>query len=312
MSKPVGNIASVAKRTGKVALQNVSIQVLVVPAVNGFEKISMMALAALEIFDSLALLVAGDRAAVIGHDHISTLAVDDHADAGELGNFELVDDIDNTRKGIHALFSFALVRFPGRQTAHFEDKRRFGIIMKNDLRIRRGAVINVANAAADSEDAWRKFVFAEEPACNVHLVDSLVAQIAIACWPHPMPIVVQPFAHERLHRRGTAPEIIIDPVRDWLRTIDFSNAGPPLVTKTAGNQNLSQVAGLHPLNCFANPGAGTALRSCLHNFVVRARELNELPAFPNVVTNRLFYIDIFAGLNSPNRRQGVPMIRRGD
>src|SRR5438128_10810231 len=42
-----------------------------------------------------------------------------------------------------------------------------------------------------------------------------------------------------------------------------------------------------------------------------ARRFDQLPAFPNIVANRLFDIDVLAGLNGPNRAEGMPMVGRG-
>src|SRR5438477_529743 len=310
MSKPVGNIASVAKRTGKVALQNVSIQVLVVPAVNGFKEISVMTFAATELFDDVPLFFIRIGVAIVGHDDGAAFAFNDHSHAFASESRD-VFALEGAARCAHQIIHILLI-LRARQAADFEDQGRFLVIMKNDLRIRRGAVVDVAEAAAETEDARRKLVLAQEPAGDIHLVNALISQIAVARIPNPMPIVMEALAHERLHRGRAAPEIVVDAGRNWLRSIDLADAGTPLVAKPARDKNFSEIAGLHPLDSLANSGAGTALRSCLHNFVVRARELNELPAFPNVVTNRLFYIDIFARLNSPNRRQGVPMIRRGD
>src|SRR2546430_7163267 len=101
-------------------LENVGVQIFVVPAVDGFEEISMVALAAFENFDPLALLVAGDRAAVIRHDDVATFAVNNDSDAPYLGNFQLFDgrNVQLFNGGnscilqtIDALLRFALLGF---------------------------------------------------------------------------------------------------------------------------------------------------------------------------------------------------------
>src|SRR5437773_7319023 len=123
--------------------------------------------------------------------------------------------------------------------------------MKNDLRIRRGAVVDIAEAATETEDARRKLVLAQEPAGNVHLVNALISQIAVSGVPNPMPIVMEAFAHERFHRGRAAPEIVVDARRDWLRTIDLADARTALVAKAARDENFAEVAGLNPFNGFA-------------------------------------------------------------
>ena len=46
--------------------------------------------------------------------------------------------------------------------------------------------------------------------------------------------------------------------------------------------------------------------------IVRRRRLHELPAFPHIVRDGLFHIDILAGLDGPDGGERVPVIRRGD
>src|SRR5438046_9925617 len=124
--------------------------------------------------------------------------------------------------------------------------------MKNDLRIRRGPVVDIAEAAAETEDARRKLVLAQEPAGNVHLVNALISQIAVSGVPNPMPIVMEAFAHERFHRRRAAPEIIVDAGRNWLRAVHFADARTALVAKAARDQNFAEVACLDPFDGLTN------------------------------------------------------------
>src|SRR3954447_15922003 len=56
----------------------------------------------------------------------------------------------------------------------------------------------------------------------------------------------------------------------------------------------------------------TLLRADLHYAVEPSGRADELLAFPMVVGERLFHVDVLARLARPNSRQRVPMIARGD
>ena len=55
-----------------------------------------------------------------------------------------------------------------------------------------------------------------------------------------------------------------------------------------------------------------ALRADLHHAAVLACRGHHLPALPDVVGERLFHVDVLAGLARPYGRQGVPVVGRGD
>src|SRR5262249_2368629 len=48
----------------------------------------------------------------------------------------------------------------------------------------------------------------ESPPCQVNLMDTLVAEVTIACVPDPVPVVMKTVARKRLHRSGTSPQIV--------------------------------------------------------------------------------------------------------
>ena len=60
------------------------------------------------------------------------------------------------------------------------------------------------------------------------------------------------------------------------------------------------------------PGIAAALRAGLADPVVLAGRLDDAPAFADVVADRLFDVDVLAGLHGPDGGQGVPVVRRGD
>ena len=55
---------------------------------------------------------------------------------------------------------------------------------------------------------------------------------------------------------------------------------------------------------------GAALGADLHQAVVLPRGVDHLPAFPDVMRERLLHVDVPARLAGPDRRQGVPVLHR--
>ncbi|MBA7558073.1 hypothetical protein ES705_50862 [subsurface metagenome] len=64
-------------------------------------------------------------------------------------------------------------------------------------------------------------------------MDSLVAKVAVAGVPDPVPVAMQLPAHQGFVRGGTAPEVVVDVARDRGRLIDLAYAGAILDTQTS-------------------------------------------------------------------------------
>ena len=103
--------------------------------------------------------------------------------------------------------------------------------MEDDLRIGRIPGVVVPESTADAKDSRRKGRFAQKPTGNVHLMNSLVAEIAGARVEVPMPIVmriarslrVASRSIERLVRRWAEPKIAINCAGKRERRIAFTN-----------------------------------------------------------------------------------------
>src|SRR5262249_21949335 len=146
----------------------------------------------------------------------------------------------------------------------------------------------------------------------VHLVDALVAQVAVAVVPGPVPVVVQVLALERILRGGTAPQIVIDALGNRLLAVDLADRAARLVAEAAGDADLAELAGTDVFHRLPHAGHRAALRAGLANLFVLAGRLDDPPAFADVMADRLFHVDVLAGLQGPDGRQGVPVIGRGD
>src|SRR5207253_9965503 len=115
----------------------------------------------------------------------------------------------------------------------------------------------------------------ESPAGHVHFVDALVAYVAVAGIPDPVPVVVKAVSGERLHGRGTRPQVVVDARRDrLLRRV--SDRVAPFVAQAAGQVEVAEQAIPHFLDAFAHASARAALRAVLDNAVIFVRGAHEL------------------------------------
>ena len=177
--------------------------------------------------------------------------------------------------------------------------------MENDLGVGRGAVVVVAEPAADAEDTAGESGFAEEPAGEVHLVDALVADVAVAGGPDPVPIVVEVFAAERVFWGRTTPDIVIDGGRDGLGAGGLADARAAFVAKAASEDDFTEVTILKPLTGLLDAGVGADLDAGLDDAVIFAGGLDELATFPDVVGDGFLDVNIFAGLDGPDGGEGI-------
>src|SRR5215813_5560247 len=122
----------------------------------------------------------------------------------------------------------------GQQAAYLEDQLTVAVVENANLRVGGLAVVDVAEATADAESRAAQLVLAQAPAGDVHLVDALAAQVAVAVVPDPVPIVVdravpRVVAHRRLVRRRATPEVEVHRLGRLLGTAHLADAGPRLV-----------------------------------------------------------------------------------
>ena len=198
------------------------------------------------------------------------------------------------------------------QAAGFEDQRGVRVIEIDDLRVGRVAGVFVAEAAADADRTRGELVFAEEPAGDVHLMDALVAHVAVAGVPVPMPIVVDAGTIEILLLGRAAPEVVIERRGNLQRRFEFADAEPRLVAGAERVLDLAELAAADEGDGILEALAGARLGAALHEAVVLAGGLDHLPAFPDVVRDGLLDVDVLAGLSGGDGDPGMRVIRRGD
>src|SRR5207248_8192146 len=109
--------------------------------------------------------------------------------------------------------------------------------------VRRLPLVLVAEPAADAEDRARQRPVLDGPAGDVHLVNALVADVAVAEIPEPVPVVVDEVGVEVLLRRGPGPDVEIDLLRR-LRHRPDADALARLVAQGPRHQQLAELPGM--------------------------------------------------------------------
>src|SRR5205807_141171 len=148
------------------------------------------------------------------------------------------------------------------------------------------------------------------PAGYIHLVNALVAEVAVAGVPEPVPVVVITIAGELMDGRGTVPEVVIEPGGHRLDRLAADGVAP-LETETAREIHVADQAVAHLLDSFLDGLRGADLAALLAHLVVLAGGGDDLLRLEHVVRARLLHVNVFAGLHAPNRHQGMPVVRGG-
>src|SRR5262249_27766371 len=141
------------------------VEVLDLPAAHGLGEVAVVVALRVELLDLLAVQVVGHATLVVRADHVALLAVEDVADRAAAQAVRL-------------------------QAAHLEDELAVAVVEDADLRVGRLAVIDIPEPAADADDGARELALLQAPPGLVHLVDALVAEVAVAVVPDPVPVVV--------------------------------------------------------------------------------------------------------------------------
>src|ERR1700722_13786237 len=98
----------------------------------------------------------------------------------------------------------------GLEASDFEDELGITVIHHTDLSIGRLALVAITEAATYTENRLRQSCTGglsirthcgDQPAGFIHLVDTLVADVAVTKIPKPMPVVVDQILMVRLLRR---------------------------------------------------------------------------------------------------------------
>src|SRR6266436_7056000 len=113
----------------------------------------------------------------------------------------------------------------GLQSTDFEDQLAIAVIEDANLGVGRLAVVDVTESPADANDTLGQLIFFKPPTSNVHFVDALIAQVAVAVVPKPMPVIVDGamfgLAMGRLEWSRSAPEVVVHSLGRLLSAVHF-------------------------------------------------------------------------------------------
>ncbi len=257
-TQAVGDVTGMAEGGGEVTFEDIGGEVGVFTGADGLDPVGVVGAAAGPFFDFLAVFIEGGGVGIGGDDHGTAFAVDDDADA-------------------------CAAVFVGFEAADFEDEGSGGVVVEDELCIGGFAVVGVAESAADGEDARGEVVFAEDPTGDVHLVDALVAEVAGACSPDPVPVVVEAFSAEGVGGCGSTPEVVVEGGWEGLRAVGFADGGAGLVAEAAGEGDFAEVSLVEPFDGVDESAGGAALGAGLDDAVVFSGGLDGFSAFEDVV-----------------------------
>src|SRR5207244_296522 len=100
-----------------------------------------------------------------------------------------------------------------------------------------------------------------------------------------------------------------------LAVIDVTEAAAHALDRAAqgaGDADGAEPAVAQELDGRLAAAAGADLGAGLADLVGAAGDVDAAPALPDVVADRLFDVDVLAGLHGPDGRQRMPVVGRGD
>ncbi len=140
----------------------------------------------------------------------------------------------------------------------------------------------------------------------------LIAKVAVAGNPIPVPVVVKIFANRHDIRRGAGPEVEIKARRQRRGRIDEADAFAPLVADGVGHFDVADLSAPDEVDRLPHAGHAAALGPHLADAAELAGPLRDHADLFDVVAARLLDIHILAGLHRPHGHHGMPVIRSGD
>ena len=139
----------------------------------------------------------------------------------------------------------------------------------------------------------------------------LVADLAVAEVPEPMPVVVDQILVVGLLRRGSKPKVEVQSRRRLHRRFE-GDAPPRLAGIAVRNQQTAVLAAADRRHLPGANGGGAILRAVLDDAIVFSRRFDQVAALGNVMAARFFDVRVLARLAGPNAQKRVPMGWRGD
>ena len=274
VAQAIADVAQMAQGAGEMPFFDVCVQIAELATLHRFDEVGVVVTATFEIIHKLAIGTEGNA---------TTIAITDDIAIGAHPN--IADPC-----------SLIMRRF---QAAHFKDQFAsfLGIIEQAQLRVGGLCRINISHPSAHTPDRIRQSLDVEAPAGFVHLVDTLVPQVAVARVPEPVPVVMDADAVQRFHRSGAAPEVKVQRIGYLQVSRRVADAATRFVAQAIRQLDGTDLAGMNEVHHLLHAFIRSALSTRLDDLVVLACHLDNASAFTDIVADRLFDIYIFAGLD---------------
>src|SRR5262249_54182468 len=147
--------------------------------------------------------------------------------------------------------------------------------------------------------AYLRGIFhAKSPTRHIHLVYALIAQVAVAVVPEPMPVIVKAVAREGMLGRRTLPKVVVHAIRHRFDGLAADCTGA-FETQSTGHVDVADQAIAHLPDSFPSDSR-SLLRPVLDHAVVLLRRRHHLPGLEHIVSARLFDVHVLAGLTCPD------------
>src|SRR5262249_9807300 len=161
---------------------------------------------------------------------------------------------------------------------------------QGDLGIGGLAAIIETESPANADRARSRLVLSQRQAANVDNMHPVIAHLAIAGIPEPVPFVMQLVAHQRAVGSRTAPAIIVYRGRHSVWRRDFADACARSINQGVRETDRPELAVMQLFKGAPQQLTGTILRADLDHAPVLAGGGDHLLTFPEVVGKGFFDI----------------------
>src|ERR1039457_6859044 len=199
----------------------------------------------------------------------------------------------------------------GIEAADFELQLLVAEVEGGELGVGGFLVVGVEVLAAGGDHALGPRDFAQAAARVIHLMHALIADVAVAGVPEPVPVVLEAQSVEGAHWGGAEEHVPVDAGGDG-RILGVADGGAAFETETLGQVDLADHALVEQPDGLDLIRLAAALRTDLHHAAGFAGHFDYAFAVVDVVTGGLFAVDILAGLAGPDGGERVPVVGGGD
>src|SRR5262249_2610441 len=149
----------------------------------------------------------------------------------------------------------------------------------------------VGKSAAKAPDFGRHRRAFDGPAGDIDFMNALVADVAVAEIPEPMPVVMDQIGMVGLLRRRPKPEVEVQ-FGGRRGSVLAADAPARFAAITLGNQQLAVLARLYGGDLVGPAGTAALLRAVLHDALVAPGRLDASSPFRDIVTERFLDVHI--------------------